>query len=351
MARMRFGVLACFVVAATVAPAAAAGASTTLRAAGSLGIVSRDTSHITIKWTDRSSGETGYAVERAQGAGTFAQLSPLTTKNIERFADNGLIAGTAYKYRVRAFHDRSNGTRDWGPYSSTLSTSTTGTAPDTTPPPVPTGLSVTAASCTQLNIGWAASSATDLHAYNLYRGGVLLKQVLAPGTATTDAGLRASTTYSYALSAVDNAGNESAKSSAVSMTTSVCPDATPPSTPAGLAAVAASCSQINLTWAASTDTGGSNLKGYNVYRGGVLWKFVGVTSTTDPAVAASTAFSYAVSAVDNANNESARSATATATTPACPDTTAPSVPANLAASASSCSQVNLSWAASTDTRA
>jgi len=82
-----------------------------------------------------------------------------------------------------------------------------------------------------------------------------------------------------------------------------------------LTVAAASCSQINLSWAASTDTGGSGLSGYYIYRGGVFLKQVAGTSTSDASLAASTSYSYAVSAVDNAGNESART-TGSATTPA-----------------------------------
>ena len=65
-------------------------------------------------------------------------------------------------------------------------------------------------------------------------------------------------------------------------------DTSAPSIPSGLTAAAASCSQINLAWAASTDTGGAGLKGYNVYRGGVFLKQVTTPSTSDTGLAAST---------------------------------------------------------------
>src|SRR5688572_2504428 len=44
----------------------------------------------------------------------------------------------------------------------------------------------------------------------------------------------------------------------------------PPSVPSGLSATAVSGTQINLSWSASTDTGGSGLAGYSIYRAGVL---------------------------------------------------------------------------------
>lgn len=97
-------------------------------------------------------------------------------------------------------------------------------------------------------------------------------------------------------------------------------DTIPPSVPPGLMAAAASCNQVNLSWNASTDTGCSGLKGYKLYRGGTFLKLVlaPATSTSDTPVAPSTTNSYRVSAVDNADNESAQGSPAGATTPSCP---------------------------------
>jgi len=59
--------------------------------------------------------------------------------------------------------------------------------------------------------------------YNIYRNATFLKQVAAPATSTSDAGLAPSTVYSYAAAAVDNAGNQSAMSATVSTNTPACP--------------------------------------------------------------------------------------------------------------------------------
>src|SRR5439155_2302858 len=115
-----------------------------------------------------------------------------------------------------------------------------------------------------------------------------------------------------------------------------------PSVPAGLTATPFSSSQMSLSWAASTDSGGSGLKGYNIYRGGVFLKqvLVPATSSSDTGLTASTAYSYTILAVDNAGNASAQSAAVSATTPALADSTPPSVPTGLTATAPTCSQVN-----------
>ena len=60
----------------------------------------------------------------------------------------------------------------------------------------------------------------------MYRNGVFVKQVLAPATSTADPGMAASTAYSYAVAALDNAGNQSATSIPASASTPACATST-----------------------------------------------------------------------------------------------------------------------------
>ena len=63
--------------------------------------------HIDLAWTDNSTNETGFRVERCSGAActNFAQIGANTAANITAFADEfGVAAGTSYSYRVRAFN-------------------------------------------------------------------------------------------------------------------------------------------------------------------------------------------------------------------------------------------------------
>src|SRR6059058_2343390 len=124
------------------------------------------------------------------------------------------------------------------------------------------------------------------------------------------------------------------------------PDTTPPSVPTGLRATAVSSSQINLSWAASSDNVG--VSGYRVFRNGAQIATTSATSFPNTGLSPSTTYSYTVAAFDAAGNLSAQSSSASATTPAPPDTTPPSVPTGLTASAVSSSQINLSWTASSD---
>ena len=95
-----------------------------------------------------------------------------------------------------------------------------GVVSDTTGPSMPSGLTATASSFTQIDLSWTAS--TDdigVTGYRIYRdsSATVLKSVT--GTSTSDTGLSASTSYCYEVSAYDAAGNESAKSTQVCVTT------------------------------------------------------------------------------------------------------------------------------------
>ena len=231
-------------------------------------------------------------------------------------------------------------------------------AADTTPPSAPTGLSAIAAPG-QVNLTWTAS--TDNVGVSSYRvercqgaGCTDFAQVGTPsGTAFTDPGLAASTTYRYQVRAVDAAGNLSTYSSIATATTPAGGDTTAPSAPTGLTATAISATRVDLGWTASTDNVG--VTGYRVERcqGAACTDFTQVgtpsaTSFSDIGVAASTTYRFRVRAADAAGNLSAYSAIATATTPAPADTTAPSAPTGLSATAISATRIDLGWTASTD---
>lgn len=128
-------------------------------------------------------------------------------------------------------------------------------------------------------------------------------------------------------------------------------DVTAPSAPSGLTVTPFSSSQLNLSWTASTDAIG--VTGYRVERspaGCGSFTEVGTPSGTtfnDTGRTASTTYCYKVRATDAAGNLSGYSSNVSGTTLAA-DTTAPSIPTNLIAAATSASQINLTWTASTD---
>ncbi|MEU8159240.1 CARDB domain-containing protein [Micromonospora parva] len=90
------------------------------------------------------------------------------------------------------------------------------------------------------------------------------------------------------------------------------PDTTAPSVP-GTLSQSTSGSTITLNWGASTDSGGSGLAGYNVYRGGSLIATLGTVLTYQDTQPATATVSYYVRARDAAGNLSGNSNTVTRT--------------------------------------
>jgi len=216
---------------------------------------------------------------------------------------------------------------------------------DTIAPTVPGGLTATVASL-QINLSWTASTDNvGVAGYKVFRNGT---QVATSSSLTyADAGLLPLTLYNYAVAAFDAAGNTSAQSAVVSVSTLAAPDAQAPTVPTGLVGAAMSSSQINLSWNPSTDNVG--VTGYYVYLNDVTLTTTTATSFQHTGLTAGTTYNYRVSAYDVVPNHSAWTVTpVSVTTPPSADTTAPSTPTGLLASAVSSSQINLSWTASTD---
>ncbi len=104
-----------------------------------------------------------------------------------------------------------------------------GATPDTQPPSVPTNLTATAVSASQVNLGWTASvDNVGVAGYQVLRNGA--QAGTSVGTAYADTNLAAATTYNYAVAAFDAAGNTSAPTALTLATTlpAPVPDTNPP---------------------------------------------------------------------------------------------------------------------------
>jgi fibronectin type 3 domain-containing protein len=190
------------------------------------------------------------------------------------------------------------------------------TSSDTIVPQPPTGLIPTVMSDTQINLVWTAGSDNvAVTSYRLYRNGSTTP-ILIDGSAKSypDSGLAAGTTYTYVLTAVDAAGNESIASNTASATTT---DSVAPQPPTGLTATSVLDTEIKLSWTAATDNVG--VTAYQIYREDVATPYAELpgTATTyvDKPLAPQTSHTYTVYALDHAGHVSAASNAASATTP------------------------------------
>lgn len=133
---------------------------------------------------------------------------------------------------------RTNVAQEWTkfgqPTSGTSSTNPASSGPacfymvttDMSPPATPTGVRVTTNSCSQVTVSWNPAfdnvGGAGMKTYTVYRNGTVLRQVNAISLSTVDAGLNGQTAYSYAVSATDIVGNQSAASAPVSVTMPSC---------------------------------------------------------------------------------------------------------------------------------
>ena len=173
----------------------------------SLVATTSSSTQINMIWTDNSSDETGFEVERSANGTTGWTLIASPSTNINSYYNTGLTPSTQYFYRVRAVNANGNSA-----YSNVADATTS--APPSTPPTAPTSLTATAASSSAINIAWTDNS-SDETGFELERsangttGWTLITTKAANVTTHSDTGLTAETAYYYRLRAVNAAGNSS----------------------------------------------------------------------------------------------------------------------------------------------
>ena len=204
-------------------------------------------------------------------------------------------------------------------------------------PPPPTNLAGTAVSATQINLTWGSSGL--FATYTVYRGGIPVQSGIS-ATSYSDSGLSPFTSYDYYVTATTLLGGESGPSNTVSVRTL---DGTPPSKPDGLAGIAVSQTQINLTWNLATDAE-TGVAEYIVYREGVEAGRSVTPAFSDTGLTPSTTYTYRVSAVNGDGLVGAQSSPVNVRTL---DPEPPPPPTNLSATAFSASAIDLAWTAST----
>lgn len=262
------------------------------------------------------------------------------------FNHTNLIAGTSYMYYVTSVDLVGHETEVADPGAVAI---TATTLYDTVPPSVPTRVqAVYNAEYTQITVSWNPST-DDLSGVNYYeiqkKDGDLaffeyFQTVYHPTVYIIDNQIYPGHKIYYRLQAVDFSGNGSGWSAeAVADRTT---DTTPPTVPQILTSEAVSSSSIQITWSVSTD-GGSGLKLYRVYRDYGTTPIAETTaqSYVDNGLSPSTSYVYQVSAVDNANNESAKSAPATVQT--LPPAGKPNPPNDLHYTIRTASSISLAW--------
>lgn len=225
-------------------------------------------------------------------------------------------------------------------------------AADKEAPTVPADVKASEIAHTGAKLTWTASKDNvEVAGYNVYLNNEKVNDELITGTEYDLADLTANTEYNVTVTAVDAAGNESEKSEAATFTTEAEKDTEAPTAPTEVKATEVTETTAKVTWSEATDNVG--VVGYNVYLNETKVNDTLVTGTEYALTELTEATEYAVrvTAVDAAENESARSEAATFTTlkkEEPKDTEAPSVPTAVAAADITQTTAKVTWDASTD---
>ncbi|OHA91092.1 MAG: hypothetical protein A2665_01340 [Candidatus Zambryskibacteria bacterium RIFCSPHIGHO2_01_FULL_46_30] len=300
----------------------------------------------TITWTTNEPADTQveYGPSTSYGLQTVLNTSLVTSHSATL---SGLSSATTYHYRVKSRDAAGN---------LAQSSNQTFTTTDTTAPSVPSGLTATVISSSQVNLSWTAS--TDNVGVTGYRvercqGSTTCTsyiQIATPSTNSySDRGLSASTIYRYRVRAVDAAGNLSSYSVAVSATTQAPPDTTPP-TISLIALSNITTSSVTISWTTNEPADTQVEYGLTTSYGSqtvLNSSLVTSHSATLSGLSAGTQYNYRVRSRDAALNLGLSSNNVLSTQTLL-DTTAPSIPSGLTANATSQSQIQLSWNTSTD---
>ena len=221
--------------------------------------------NVVVSWTDNSYAAAYYLIYRSVNGGAFSYLDDVemtdaVTTGTVTFTDTTTTGGNSYRYRVLATDGNFS---NYSLYLTQPSAITVPSGSANAVPSVPTGLTATAASTTQINLTWNIDATASPNQATFYEIDSstdnvlfsLLTSVNNPGTGSYSAtGLTPATQYWFRMSSCNTVGCSARTASATATTTLAAPS--------GLTATATSSTQINLSW---TDNSG-NEDGFKVER-------------------------------------------------------------------------------------
>jgi titin len=160
--------------------------------------IATGTSTVALTWTDNSSDEDGFKIERKLAGGSFSKIATVGS-NINSFNDAGLSAGAKYMYRIRAFKVSLNSKYAKAATVTTMSL----------PLMAPGHLTATATGASTIALAWMDNS-SDEDGFKIERkiSGENFSEIATAGSNVNffnDTGLSAGTTYVYRVRAYQSA--------------------------------------------------------------------------------------------------------------------------------------------------
>ncbi len=222
--------------------------------------------YVSLSWSAPSNNGgaaiTSYKVYRSTSPGQETFYSTVTSTS---FFEMSVLNGVTYYYKVSAVNSVGE---------SSLSNEVSATPysiPTTTVPSAPTNL-VASGGTNSATLSWNAPSSNggaSITSYRVYRGtssGGESLLATASSNSYNDGSVSPGTTYYYKVSAVNSVGESSLSGEAQITISGGGGGTTVPSAPIGLVATGGT-SQIDLSWNAPSNDGGSAVQHYEIYRG------------------------------------------------------------------------------------
>lgn len=170
---------------------------------------------VVLNWSDSNSGAIDHYDIYRDGQKIGFVNSPSTT-----YTDVGLLSETNYSYYLKAIDTNGVGS----PASATVTVTTV--PPDTSPPSAPTNLRLLSATKSSISLIWNVSTDNvGVNSYQIYSVTVSKGKQLStlvgstPNTSFSMTGLKANTSHSYFVIALDSAGNKSNPSAVLTVKT------------------------------------------------------------------------------------------------------------------------------------
>jgi FtsP/CotA-like multicopper oxidase with cupredoxin domain len=278
-----------------------------------------------LSWTDNSTNETGFVLERSVNGGSFTALTTVAA-NATTYTDTTVVPGNSYSYRAAAS------------YSGILSAYVTSAAVVVLPiPTAPTALLPALQAGPQIALTWNDNSGNEA-GFVLQRSvnGAAFQTVASPAanvTSYTDTTVTPGSSYSYQVAAQNGSGTSAYAVSATVAVPAI------PAAPTNLAATLQAGPQVALSWSDNSN----NETGFVIQRSFNGGAFVNLTTvganvrsyTDRPAITGS--YTYQVAAANGVVLSTF------AVSSAVDVLIIPAAPSSLTAALQAGPQISLSW--------
>ena len=171
----------------------------TLPAVTGLKLGGRASNALRLNWTKNSSAD-GYIIEQYK-SGKWVRIAKITSNATTTYRVTGLAAGTAYKFRMKAYK-MSGSTAIYSSYTSTFAARTN--------PSNVTGVKIGGKASTALRLNWTKNTSADGYIVEIYKGGKWVRAAKITKNTTLTyriSGLAKNTTYKIRIKAYKMSGS------------------------------------------------------------------------------------------------------------------------------------------------